>query len=123
MNPMHECRGLCLASASTRNPLPDHALASRTDTSGQHDKLPVLHQNLPEQERCSTTNILPECGFSLRTSSVQLERYLVSEPSLSTEVKCLSLQAQSSTSVQNSQEKKGGARMACYARGTSSPWL
>ncbi len=69
--PMHECRGLCLASAAPRKGDPS-ALASSTDTSGQHDKLPVLHQNLPEQERCSTMTILPERGFSLRTSSVQL---------------------------------------------------
>src|SRR5713101_8091340 len=43
MDPMHECRGLCLASAATRKGDPS-ALASSTDTSGQHDKLPVHTQ-------------------------------------------------------------------------------
>ncbi len=81
MNPMHTCRDLCLASTATQKG-DLSALVSSTDTSGQHDKLPVLHQNVPEQERCSTTNILPERGFSLRTSSVQLERFPVGEPSL-----------------------------------------
>ncbi len=63
------------------------------DFTGTSDKSPVLHQNLPEQERCSTTNILPEREFSLRTPYVQVERYRVSELSLSTGVECLSLQA------------------------------
>lgn len=45
------------------------------------------------------------------------------EPSLSGEPECLSLQAQYSTRVQNSQEKKGGARMECYGRGNSFPCL
>jgi len=67
MNPMPEGRGLCLASAATRKGDPS-ALASSTDTSprmkrgiGQHDKLPVCNQNLPEAERCvcSLDAVLP----------------------------------------------------------------
>jgi hypothetical protein len=43
MNPMHECRGLCLAStAIQKGDL--SALVSSTDTSGLHDKQPVLPQ-------------------------------------------------------------------------------
>lgn len=46
MNPMHECRGLCLASTATQKG-DLSALASMTDTSescnsGHHDTVPVL---------------------------------------------------------------------------------
>ncbi len=55
---------------------------------------------MPDEQRCSTTNVLPEPGFWLRTPYVQLERYHASELSLSGEPECLSLHAQYSTYVQ-----------------------
>ncbi len=65
MNPMHECKGLLLASAATRKGDPS-ALASSTaisgaKTPGHHDKVPVCTQNLPEAERCvsSLDAVLP----------------------------------------------------------------
>src|SRR5690242_14338298 len=82
---MNKFRGLLLASTATRNPLPSRALASTTATSGLSDNQPVLAQRgLPTSKQgalLSTKNVLPECGFSLRTPYVQLERY-VGEPSL-----------------------------------------
>ncbi len=41
---------LCLASTATQNPW-GPALASSTDTSGHPDKVPVLIQNLPDEQR------------------------------------------------------------------------
>ncbi len=41
---------LCLASTATQNPC-EPALASSTDTSGHPDKVPVLIQNLPDEQR------------------------------------------------------------------------
>lgn len=78
MNPMHECRGLLLASTATqKGDLP--ALASTTATSesfdsGTHDNRPVLTQNVPSEQRflyvrCFT----PAVGaFLLRFSGTQL---------------------------------------------------
>lgn len=88
------------------------ALASPTDTSwercrstGLSDKQPVLVQHAG-QGALATENVLPDSGFSVRTSYVQLEKNPVGEPSLSTEAECLSLHAECSTNVQ---ERQGGA--------------
>ena len=51
MNPMSKLRGLCLASTATQTP-GGTALASSTDTSGHHDKVPVLTQ------ACRVSNVL-----------------------------------------------------------------
>jgi hypothetical protein len=58
MNPMHECRGLCLASTATQKG-DLSALASSTDTSGHHDKVPVHTQNLPSVQRSTLCAVLP----------------------------------------------------------------
>jgi hypothetical protein len=65
MNPMRERRGLCLASPATQTP-EGAALASTTDTSRQHDNLPVLTQ------RAESEAFLTARSFT--------RRVLVSEP-------------------------------------------
>jgi hypothetical protein len=106
--PPHECRGLYLASTAIQTP-GGAALVSSTDTSGQHDKLPALVQRgLPTSEPetlVSTTNVLPQRGFSLGTPYVQLEKNHEGEPSLSAGAECLSLHTYSSTNVRNMQER------------------
>ncbi len=57
----------------------------------------------------STKNVLPERGFSLRTPDVQLSRYRVGEPSLSSELECLSLRR-----TILSQEAKSGNEHISY---------
>jgi hypothetical protein len=75
--------GLWLASTATRNSLPTCALASKAATSwqsseedctGATDKCPVLAQHAESGALVSTTNVLPEHGFLLRTPYVQLGR-------------------------------------------------
>jgi len=63
MNPMHECRGLCLASAATQTGSLS-SLSSSTDTSESfdsrhHDKVPVLTQNLPDEQHSHLCVVLP----------------------------------------------------------------
>jgi len=67
---------------------------------------------MPEKQRGSTTNVLPEPGFWLRTPYVQLERYHASELSLSGSPECLSLHAQYSAKVQKMQESPCCARLS-----------
>jgi hypothetical protein len=50
MDPISEGRGLCLASTATQKG-DLSALVSSTDTSRHHDKVPVLTQNLPDEQR------------------------------------------------------------------------
>ena len=119
MNPMHENRGLCLAStAIQKGDL--SALASPTDTSRYHDKVPVsAHQSRTPCEQTalpSTENVLPLHGVLAGNPAVQLERNHVGEPSLSAEAECLSLQAQDSTPVQNSQIAKERHSSPCVER-------
>src|SRR5438128_2258184 len=65
MNPMRKRRGLCLASTATQKG-DLSALVSSTGTLGQHDNLPVLIQNLPDEQRSS----LGRC-FTLAASGSQ----------------------------------------------------
>ena len=56
MNLMYKCRGLCLASTPIRNPLPESASASSTDTSGCmtiSPSMPSVACPLPSKERSS----------------------------------------------------------------------
>lgn len=65
MNPMTEVRDLCLASTATQKG-DLSALASSTDTSRHHDNVPVLTQNLPDEQRSD----LVRC-FTLAASTSQ----------------------------------------------------
>src|SRR5260370_42425601 len=102
MEPMQECRGLCLASALTGKGDPS-ALASSADTSGQHDKLPVL------PEACRSSSVVRPRTFYLSVGSrsepplFSCERPRRQTVSLLANQKCLSLQALGSTDRQNSQ--------------------
>jgi hypothetical protein len=65
MNPMHECRGLCLASTAIQKGDLSASISS-TDTSphtrrgiGQHDNLPVHIQNLPDVQHSRMCAVLP----------------------------------------------------------------
>jgi len=113
MDPMHECRGLCLASAAPRKGDPS-ALASSTDTSGQHDKLPVLPQ------ACRSSSVVRPRTFYLSVGSrsepplFSWERTRRRTVSLLANQKCLNLQAYGSTDGQNSQIEKGEAKMECF---------
>jgi hypothetical protein len=73
------------------------------------DKCPVLAQHAEQEAFSSTTSVLPLHGVLAGNPAVLLERNRVDEPSLSAEAECLSLQAQYSTNVQNSQIEKGAA--------------
>ena len=103
MNPMYKCRGLCLASTSIRNPLPESASASSTDTLGCmtiSPSLPSVACPLPSKERSS------------RPFSCQ--GYHVGELSLSSGPECLSLHDRIL-----SQKGKSG-KMDSFAGGNSS---
>jgi hypothetical protein len=78
----------------------------------------VCIQNLPETERCSTTNVLPEHGFLLRTPYVQLSGYQVGELSLAPEGECLSLHIPILA-----QEAKSGNAAPLYPPAKDSPFL
>jgi|SRR5712691_6248194 len=68
MNPRMNAGGLCLASASTHNPLPDCALASPTDTLGSMT-------NYPYSSRTCRMSSVPICA--LFYSGSQVLSYLV----------------------------------------------
>ncbi len=68
------------------------ALASPADTSRHPDKVPVLAQHAESAACSSTENVLPRHGILAWNPTVQLERYRAGEPSLSSELECLSLQ-------------------------------
>ncbi len=73
MNPMHEFRGLCLASTATQIP-GGSALASSTDTSGLHDNQPVHTQTCRVGNVCSVRRYftLAVEASLLRSSGTQL---------------------------------------------------
>jgi hypothetical protein len=115
MNPMSEDQGL--VSSLHRNSVHQHActaLASPTDTSRQHDKLPVFayhgRTTCKQTALLSTENVLPGSGFSARTPYVQLERYPVGELSLSAEAECLSLHA----SILAEERKSGNGQQSWW---------
>ncbi len=110
---MSELKGLCLASTAIQHPKrlfwlhrPTHH-GSLKAALGTLTRYPFLPRCAEQETSKSTKNVLPERGFSLRTPSVQLERFRVGEPSLSRERECLSLPLYSRTNVAKKQE--GGA--------------
>jgi len=79
------------------------ALASTADTSGHPDKVPVLAQHAESAALSSTENVLPRHGVLAWNPTVQLERYHAGEPSLSSELECLSLHEEYRTNARKSQ--------------------
>ena len=65
MNPMAEARGLYLRSTSTQYlcrycfGFIARYIWEGSPSTGQHDKLPVLNQNLPNKERFHLCTVLP----------------------------------------------------------------
>jgi hypothetical protein len=119
MNPMRKRRDLCLASTATQKG-DLSALASSTDTSesfdsGPHDNRPVLIQNLPDEERCSTKNVLPTSGFSGGTRPFSCE---------GTDGRTVSLRRAGVPKPNRSiAHPFVHVNRGCFARGNSSPWL
>jgi hypothetical protein len=85
------------------------ALASTADTSGQPDKVPVLAQHAESAALFSTENVLPRHGVFAWNPTVQLERYHAGEPSLSSELECLSLHEEYRKNARKSQESPPAA--------------
>ena len=106
--------GLCLASTAIRIPLPRYALASPTDTSRRSDNPPVFAQHgFTGHFRAKSVRSRPRTFYPIADSRWEPVRSVgkvpVGEPSLFRERKCLSPQADDSTTVQNVQEKRGTA--------------
>jgi hypothetical protein len=100
------CERVKLVSSLDRNSegsCESTALASSADTSGHPDKVPVLAQHAESAAFTSTENVLPRHGLLAWNPTVQLERYYAGELSLSSELECLSPQAEYRTHARNSQ--------------------
>ncbi len=117
---MRKRRGLCLASTATQTPLRMLLWLQWPTHQGVLTSHPCS-LSMPNEQRCSTVNILPESGFSFRTSSVQLEGAPVREPSLFRERKCLSVHTNDSTSVRKMQEGKERCKNSMRLRVVAIP--